>query len=409
MSPYYDRQIKGFCLFLSIFALLLPCAGLLLGVSQMHHLKALYLFHEEAVAASLLEQGVPGDVIARALTSREGGEAGRSLLAAAGIGSRADFRIPALLTGVWKRSLWELAAVCVLLFLFLAAGTACFFRQRKKLYQQADAVLTAYMDGDYSGHLPQNREGGIFQLFSSVERLAAMLQARQETERAAKVFMKSTISDISHQLKTPLAALAMYQEIMEEEPDNPETVRRFTDKMGVSLKRMEQLIRSMLKITRLDAGSILFEKNSCNVKELVADAVGELTVRAGKEGKEILLEGNPEQRLVCDREWTGEAIGNIVKNALDHTSPGDQIKISWEHTPVMLRISIADSGRGIAPEDIHHIFKRFYRSAHSLDSQGVGLGLPLAKSIVEGQGGILAVQSEPGRGAVFTISFPTEP
>lgn len=409
MSLCRDRQVKGFCLFLLIFALLLPCAGLLLGVSQMNDMKMLYLSHEEAVAASLLEQGVPGDVIARAFTSREGGEEGRSLLAAAGIGSRADFRIPPLLTGIWKRSLWGLAAVCVLLSLFLAAGTACFFRQRKKLYQQADAVLVAYMDGDYSGHLPQNREGGIFQLFSSVERLAAMLQARQETERAAKEFMKSTISDISHQLKTPLTALAMYQEIMEEEPDNPETVRRFTAKMGVSLKRMEQLIRSMLKITRLDAGNILFEKNSCNVKELVADAVGELTVRAGKEGKEILLEGNSEQRLVCDREWTGEAIGNIVKNALDHTGPGDQIKISWEHTPVMLRISIADSGRGIAPEDIHHIFKRFYRSAHSLDSQGVGLGLPLAKSIVEGQGGILAVQSEPGRGAVFTMSFLTEP
>jgi signal transduction histidine kinase len=309
---------------------------------------------------------------------------------------------------VWHRSLCQLAVVCVLLFLLLAVGTGFFFWQRKKLYRQADAVLAAYINGDYSGHLPQNREGGIFQLFSTMERLASMLQARHETEHAAKEFMKSTISDISHQLKTPLAALAMYQEIMEEEPDNPETVRQFTARMGTSLKRMEQLICSMLKITRLDAGNISFEKDICNVKELIAGAVGELTVKAGKEGKKILLEGNPEQTLVCDREWTGEAIGNIVKNALDHTRSGDRIHISWERTPAMLRILVADSGQGIAPEDIHHIFKRFYRSAHSLDTQGVGLGLSLAKSIVEGQGGILAAQSEPGQGALFTMSFLTE-
>ena len=408
MSLYYDRQVKGFCLFLLIFALMLPCAGLMLGIGQMNHLKALYLSHEEAVASSLLNQGVSGDVIARALTSREGGDGGRALLAAAGIGSRTDFRVPALFLKVWERLLRELAVACVLLFLFLAIGTGCFFRKRRTLYQQADAVLTAYISGDYTGRLPRNREGGIYRIFSSVEQLATMLQAKNESERAAKEFMKSTISDISHQLKTPLAALAMYQEIMEEEPDNPETIRQFTAKMGVSLKRMEQLIRSMLKITRLDAGNISFEKNCCNVKELITGAVCELTVRAGREGKEILLKGNPEQTLVCDREWTGEAVENIVKNALDHTQSGDQIEISWEQTPVMLRICVADSGQGIAPEAIHHIFKRFYRSAHSLDTQGTGLGLSLAKSIVEGQGGILAVQSGQGQGAVFTMSFLTE-
>ncbi len=408
MSLYHDRQVRGFCLFLLIFALLLPCAGLLFGIGQMNSLRALYLSHEEAVASSLLSQGVSGDVIARALASREGGAEGQALLAAAGIGSRTDFRMSAQFAQVWHRSLCQLAVVCVLLFLLLAVGTGFFFWQRKKLYRQADAVLAAYINGDYSGHLPQNREGGIFQLFSTMERLASMLQARHETEHAAKEFMKSTISDISHQLKTPLAALAMYQEIMEEEPDNPETVRQFTARMGTSLKRMEQLICSMLKITRLDAGNISFEKDICNVKEFIAGAVGELTVRAGREGKKILLEGNPEQTLVCDREWTGEAIGNIVKNALDHTRSGDRIHISWERTPAMLRILVADSGQGIAPEDIHHIFKRFYRSAHSLDTQGVGLGLSLAKSIVEGQGGILAAQSEPGQGALFTMSFLTE-
>ena len=164
----------------------------------------------------------------------------------------------------------------------------------------------------------------------------------------------------------------------------------------------------MLKITRLDTGNIVFEKKSCYVAELIAHSVNELTTRAKNENKEILVDGDREQLLVCDMEWTSEAIGNIVKNALDHTRSGGTVHITWEHTPAMLRIFISDNGNGIVPEDIHHIFKRFYRSKHSLDTQGIGLGLPLAKSIVEGQGGIISVQSEINTGTIFTISFLTE-
>ena len=200
----------------------------------------------------------------------------------------------------------------------------------------------------------------------------------------------------------------MYQEIIENEPENADTVKQFSGKMGISLKRMEQLILSMLKITRLDTGNIVFEKSSCRVTELIAHSINELTTRAKNENKQILMDGNPEQLLVCDMEWTGEAIGNIVKNALDHTQSGGTVRITWEHTPAMLRIFIADNGGGIAPEDIHHIFKRFYRSKHSLDTQGVGLGLSLAKSIIEGQGGVISVQSELGAGTTFTLSFLTE-
>lgn len=276
------------------------------------------------------------------------------------------------------------------------------------MYLKADTVISSYINGDYSGHLPQNDEGAIFQIFASVEQLATMLQSKNETEHKAKEFLKNTISDISHQLKTPLAALAMYQEIIENEPDNLETVKEFSAKIGLSLKRMEQLIQSMLKITRLDTGNIIFEKSYYYVSEVVSHAINELTTRAENENKLILVKGDPEQKLFCDMEWTGEAIGNIVKNALDHTKQDGTIHITWERTPTMLRISISDNGNGIAPEDIHHIFKRFYRSKHSLDTQGIGLGLPLAKSIVEGQGGLISVQSELHEGTTFMLSFLTE-
>ncbi len=252
-------------------------------------------------------------------------------------------------------------------------------------------------------------EGTIYRLFASVEQLATILQSKSEASQKAKEFLKSTISDISHQLKTPLAALTMYHEIIADEPDHVQTVMEYSQKTELALKRMDQLIQVMLKITRLDAGSIAFEKESCRISNLIAQAVSELTTRAASEGKEIIVDETPEETLLCDQQWTSEAIGNIVKNALDHTNSGGEIHISWNRSPAMLRILITDNGSGISPEDLHHVFKRFYRSKKSLDMQGIGLGLSLAKAIVEGQGGIISVQSALHEGTVFTLSFLTEP
>lgn len=408
MSLYRDKQIRGFCFFLAFFAILLLGIGINFGISQINNAKTLYLTHDEAVASSLLEQGVSRDVIAVALNNTEISDDGRMLLAAAGIGEQTKNDTLSFIHQFQQSTSYALIAIAAFLFFVLVVGTFVFFWQRKRLYLQADKVLTNYINGDYSCHLPQNNEGAIFQIFSSVEQLATMLQSKSETEHKAKEFLKDTISDISHQLKTPLAALAMYQEIIENEPENVDIVKQFSTKMGTSLKRMEQLILSMLKITRLDTGNIVFEKSSCHVAELIAHSINELITRAENENKEILIDGNPEQLLVCDMEWTGEAIGNIVKNALDHTQSGGEVHITWERTPAMLRIFIADNGGGIAPEDIHHIFKRFYRSKHSLDTQGIGLGLALAKSIIEGQGGVISVQSELSSGTIFTLSFLTE-
>lgn len=407
MSFYQDKQVRAYWFFLLFFAFSLLGLGFWFSVSQTNAVKTMYLAHDEAVASSLLEQGVSKAVIAAALTNEEAGAAGKELLAEAGISGAAtdELLFPARFRSA---SICAVVVGSACLSTVLFAGTFLFFRQRKRLYTQAERIIRHYLDGDYSCHLPQNEEGAVFLLFTSIEQLATMLQSKNETEQRAKVFLKNTISDISHQLKTPLAALAMYQEIIEGEPENADAVKRFSAKMGISLRRMEQLLRSMLKITRLDAGAIAFEKDSYPAAEVIARSINELTARAASEGKQILVNGDEKQMLVCDLEWTGEAIGNIVKNALDHTKPGGLIRISWEHTPAMQRISISDDGEGIAPEDIHHIFKRFYRSANSLDIQGIGLGLPFAKSIIEGQGGMIAVQSEPGVGTVFTLSFLTE-
>lgn len=284
-------------------------------------------------------------------------------------------------------------------------GTFLFFRSRARLYLQAEQILRNYMDGDFSLHLPQNREGTIYRLFASAEQLASMLQSKNDSERQAKEFLKNTISDISHQLKTPLAAMMLYQEILSDEPEHPDTVREFSMKMGTALKRMERLILSMLKITRLDTGNITFERRICSVSELISHSVRDLLERARQEEKEIRITGNPDLTLNCDLAWTSEAIGNLVKNALDHTRKGGLIRVSWEQTPAVLQLVISDDGSGIAPEDIHHIFKRFYRSKNSLDTEGIGLGLPLAKSILEGQAGLSPVRASPAEEPLLSFRF----
>ena len=408
MSIFRDRQVKFFAYFIILYIVLIFGAGAWLCQTQTAASKAMYLEHDRAVVSALLEQGISKEVIAHAVSSTDTSVAGAEFLDTLGINQNTLSSLLPHFSQFQHHFLLISLGGCICLTIILGIGSISFLRIRSKLYQQAEKIIGNYIKSDYSCHLPQDSEGEIFHLFASVEQLATMLQAKNETEHKTKEFLKSTISDISHQLKTPLAALTMYQEIIENEPDNPETVKVFSHKIGVALKRIEQLIQSMLKITRLDSGNILFEKSNCHISELISLSINELTTRAENENKQILIEGNTEQQLVCDLEWTSEAIGNIVKNALDHVRSGGVIQITWERSPAIFRIFISDNGKGIAPEDIHHIFKRFYRSKRSLDTQGVGLGLPLAKSIIEGQGGFISVQSEVNEGTTFTISFLTE-
>lgn len=408
MSIFRDRQVKFFSLFIVLYIVLIFGAGAWLCQTQIAASKSMYLEHDRAIVSALLEQGISKEVIANAVSSTDTSTAGVEFLNSLGINPNTlNGLLPHFSQFQYHFLLMALGG-CICLTIILGIGIIFFLRIRNKLYHRAEKIINNYINNDYSCHLPQDSEGEIFHLFASVEQLATMLQAKNETEHKTKEFLKSTISDISHQLKTPLAALMMYQEIIEAEPDNADTVKEFSQKIGTALKRMEQLILSMLKITRLDTGNILFDKRICSIQELIKNAVSELTTRAVQEKKQLIVEGTSNQTVICDMDWTSEAIGNLVKNALDHTEGGGIIRITWESTPTMLRILVSDNGSGIAPEDIHHIFKRFYRSKYSLNTPGIGLGLPLAKSIIEGQGGLISVQSVLHEGTTFSVSFLTK-
>lgn len=321
------------------------------------------------------EEGVSKEVIATALMNTEADATGNKVLAEIGLSNSTDIENLSYVSDVKNTIMTSMFVMLFLWTLFLILGTMLFLYWRERLYRKSENIIKDYIEGNYNVHLPQSNEGNIYQLLASVDQLATMLQAKNDTEQKTKEFLKNTISDISHQLKTPLSALMMYQEIIENEPDNPETVKEFSLKIGTALKRIEQLIQSMLKITRIDAGSIFFEKSNYSISNILNHAISELTTRANNEKKEIVIDGDLEQMLYCDIEWTSEAIGNIVKNALDHTDAGGKITISWERTPAMIRIYITDNGHGIDQGDIHHIFKRFYRSKNTSDSQGMGKNL----------------------------------
>lgn len=408
MSLLHDKHNRWYCIFIAVLVILLVLIGITVIDTQAVVTKEMFLTHDNAIATSLLEEGVSKEVIAKALMNTEADATGNKVLAEIGLSNSTDIENLSYVSDVKNTIMTSMFVMLFLWTLFLILGTMLFLYWRERLYRKSENIIKDYIEGNYNVHLPQSNEGNIYQLLASVDQLATMLQAKNDTEQKTKEFLKNTISDISHQLKTPLSALMMYQEIIENEPDNPETVKEFSLKIGTALKRIEQLIQSMLKITRIDAGSIFFEKSNYSISNILNHAISELTTRANNEKKEIVIDGDLEQMLYCDIEWTSEAIGNIVKNALDHTDAGGKITISWERTPAMIRIYITDNGHGIDQGDIHHIFKRFYRSKNTSDSQGIGLGLPLAKVIVEEQGGILSVQSERLQGTTFTLSFLTE-
>lgn len=296
---------------------------------------------------------------------------------------------------------------CALCGMAAALGMAvCRLRHQEQSMENAAHQIAEYILDRRKGGIECSEEGAMYRLFHEVNSLVTMADAHADSERRAKEFLRRTISDISHQLKTPIAALNIYNGILQQETADAATVREFTSLSEQELDRIESLVQSLLKMARLDAGAITLERAPENVFDLLEHIKRQYSFRAEQEGKEIALEGDEQTVFSCDRTWLAEAIGNLVKNALDHTAQGDRILVLWQQSPCLTQITVEDTGSGIHSEDLYHIFKRFYRSRFSKDTQGVGLGLPLAKSIVEAHQGSIEVHSKLGQGTAFTINFP---
>ena len=279
--------------------LILTGATLLAGIlwrANGQEMKKAFLEHDGSAVSSLLEQGVSETVIARAFSEKTVTENGTDLLLRMGIGGDTElFFLPRI------RDLHRdmgLGLVGLLLFLWGSLLLLCgrFLSRRERLYEKAAGFIDRFMKEGLSEHLPRNCEGCLYRLFGKIDTLANALAAENEKALEAKNFLKETISDISHQLKTPLSALSMYNEIIQSEitsdTGSRETALAFLEKTAVSLARMEELIQTLLKVTRLDAGAVLFEKQRWPVSDLASRALSQLLVRARQEQKQILLNGD---------------------------------------------------------------------------------------------------------------------
>ena len=364
------------------------------------------LLHDYGVAGHLLNN--ESELSISAFTSQPNEndiERGKEALVSIGYDETTSMRfLPAVQT---YRNQAMLSIFLLLVFLFgvIYLSLFLYLRRQHKAFSNAENTIRQFLDGNTTSRIECSQAGDWYSLFHAINEMATILSAHAENQRQNKEFLQDIISDVSHQIKTPLSALKMYHEIIESHKDDATTVSSFTEKSQREIKRMEDVIYTLLKLARLDAGIIQMEKTPENLSVLMQDVLERFETWAEREHKTITLSGKEDVVLSCDALWVSEAIGNIVKNALEHTENGGHIEVKWSQSPLMTQIEISDDGKGIHPEDLYNIFKRFYRSRVSSDVHGIGLGLPLAKSIVEAHGGTISVTSSLGAGTTFTLNF----
>lgn len=305
----------------------------------------------------------------------------------------------------WEYSVWCVLVSAILMGVFIVAALYLYFRKQDQIIENAVTQIREYLSGNQDARIDCDEEGELYRLFHEVNSLAAILNAHAENEGRAKYFLKDTISNISHQLKTPLAARNIYNGLLQEESKDFPEIKEFTDLSEQELDRMEALVQNLLKMAKLDSGTIVLEKTMENLSEMMDCVQRNFTYQAQQEEKKLIFCGDDTVTLLCDRIWLMEAVSNLVKNAFAHTKAGDTISIQWKQFASIVQLVVQDNGSGIHPEDLPHVFKRFYRSRFSKDTQGVGLGLPLTKAIVEAHSGTIEIDSDLGRGTTFTINF----
>lgn len=364
------------------------------------------LLHDYGVAGHLLNNESELSISAFTSQSNENDiERGKEALVSIGYDETTSMRfLPAVQT---YRNQAMLSIFLLLVFLFgvIYLSLFLYLRRQHKAFSNAENTIRQFLDGNTTSRIECSQAGDWYSLFHAINEMATILSAHAENQRQTKEFLQDIISDVSHQIKTPLSALKMYHEIIESHKDDASAVSSFTEKSQREIKRMEDVIYTLLKLARLDAGIIQMEKAPENLSVLMQDVLERFETWAEREHKTITLSGKEDVVLSCDALWVSEAIGNIVKNALEHTENGGHIGVKWSQSPLMTQIEISDDGKGIHPEDLYNIFKRFYRSRFSSDVHGIGLGLPLAKSIVEAHGGTISVTSSLGAGTTFTLNF----
>ncbi|QEZ70754.1 sensor histidine kinase [Paraclostridium bifermentans] len=250
----------------------------------------------------------------------------------------------------------------------------------------------------------KNQEGQIGLLKTELLKMTNILKEKVELLSKEKIFLNDTISDISHQLKTPMTSLIILNDLMYD--DLPEESKiEFLEKIKSQLNRMEWLIKSMLKLSKVEAKVINFKNEKVNILELIKMSIQPSLIPIELKNIDVSINGDSEAMFLGDMDWSIEALVNIIKNCVEHTFSSGSLDISYEENSLYTEIVIKDTGEGIDKKDLPHIFKRFYKGKSSSKEDSVGIGLAMAKSIIEGQKGDISVKSEKNKGTQFNIIF----
>lgn len=232
-----------------------------------------------------------------------------------------------------------------------------------------------------------------------------VFQKKEEESVREKERVKGLISDISHQTRTPVANIKLYLELLGDE-ELSQSGQEFLEKIQGQMEKIDFLMQSMVKMSRIETGILQIRKEDKNLYETIRHAVASVVPEAAQKKIALYVDCEEEMFIRHDSKWTEEAIYHVLDNALKYTEPGGKIHIQAERQELFVKLSISDTGKGIAPERQAEIFTRFYREPEVHDKPGVGIGLYLARTIMELQKGYIEVQSEVGRGASFRLYFP---
>lgn len=232
--------------------------------------------------------------------------------------------------------------------------------------------------------------------------------ARSLESAGEKKRIKELISDISHQTKTPIANLKMYQELLEEEKELTNEQQEFLRKMQSQTEKLDFLIQSMVKMSRLETGVIAVRCRNSRLCDTIGRAVSAVVKNAEKKHIRLYAECSEDIYVSHDSKWTEEAIFNLLDNAVKYTEEGGEIHILVRVQEIYTRICVKDNGKGIAPERQAEIFRRFYREPEVHDCEGIGVGLCLVREILNLQNGYVEVRSEPGKGSEFYVYLPND-
>ncbi|AIY08788.1 hypothetical protein LK13_09415 [Paenibacillus polymyxa] len=279
----------------------------------------------------------------------------------------------------------------------------------RKIFNKIQGITFAaeqIVEHQFDQPLPENDEGDFGALGRNFNAMAERLHNSLRQLQQEKMFLRNLLSDISHQLKTPLATLIVFNENLLNDPHMKEEMRtKFLDRGRQQLERMEWLIISLLKMARVEAGAITFLIERVRVREMIDHAVHSLRMLSEQRKQKIHIQGGEDMYVWADEEWLTEALINLIKIALEHTPLEGGINVILEKNSLFQTVIIRDQGEGISPEDLPHIFERFYRGRRTTKPQSLGIGLSLSKSIIEEQGGIITVVSQLGLGTEFRVSF----